>query len=168
MGGRIISRRDDVCMLYSVWWELLGKFISLEIKEGVLVSAYLSGIADGKLEATGNRDKEVIDKVIRYIFGEEFSLNEIEVDISRLTHFQQQVMMAMRRIPPGETISYSALALDAGYPNAARAVGSVCARNPILLIIPCHRIVRKDGIGNFGYGSDIKKKMIQHENDHFG
>ncbi len=154
-------------MLYSIWWELLDKFITLEIKEGVLISAYLCGIADGSLEATGKRDKEVIDKVIRYISGEEFSLNEIEVDISRLTHFQQQVMRAMRRIPPAVTVSYSALALNAGYPKAARAVGSVCARNPLFLIFPCHRVVRKEGIGEFGYGIDIKKKMIQHENDHF-
>ncbi len=154
-------------MLYSIWWALIGKFINLEIREGVLFITYLSDIADGSLEVVDEKDKKVIEKIEEYISGKGFSLNDIEVDIGGLTYFQQQVMRAMRRIPPAKTISYSVLARDAGYPNAARAVGSVCARNPFFLIFPCHRVVRKKGIGEFGYGINIKKKMIQHEDDHF-
>lgn len=154
-------------MLYSIWWELIGKFINLEVREGVLVRTYLSDIADGSLEVVDKKDKKVIEKIEEYISGKGFSLNDIEVDIGGLTYFQQQVMRAMRRIPPAKMISYSMLARDAGYPNAARAVGSVCARNPIFLIIPCHRVIRKDGLGGFGYGTAIKERILQHELKYF-
>lgn len=154
-------------MLYSIWWELIGKFINLEVREGVLVRTYLSDIADGSLEVVDKKDKKVIEKIEEYISGKGFSLNDIEVDIGGLTYFQQQVMRAIRRIPPAKTISYSMLARDAGYPNAARAVGSVCARNPIFLIIPCHRVIRKDGLGGFGYGTAIKERILQHELKYF-
>jgi len=154
-------------VLYSIWWELIGKFINLEVREGVLVRTYLSDIADGSLEVVDKKDKKVIEKIEEYISGKGFSLNDIEVDIGGLTYFQQQVMRAMRRIPPAKMISYSMLARDAGYPNAARAVGSVCARNPIFLIIPCHRVIRKDGLGGFGYGTAIKERVLQHELKYF-
>lgn len=154
-------------MLYSIWWALIGKFINLEVREGVLVRTYLSDIADGSLEVVDKKDKKVIEKIEEYISGKGFSLNDIEVDIGGLTYFQQQVMRAMRRIPPAKMISYSMLARDAGYPNAARAVGSVCARNPIFLIIPCHRVIRKDGLGGFGYGTAIKERILQHELKYF-
>jgi len=154
-------------VLYSIWWALIGKFINLEVREGVLVRTYLSDIADGSLEVVDKKDKKVIEKIEEYISGKGFSLNDIEVDIGGLTYFQQQVMRAMRRIPPAKMISYSMLARDAGYPNAARAVGSVCARNPIFLIIPCHRVIRKDGLGGFGYGTAIKERILQHELKYF-
>jgi len=85
---------------------------------------------------------------------------------ANLTDFSQKVLNACIKIPPGQTITYSQLAKRAGFPNAARAVGSVLAKNPLPLIIPCHRVIRSDGkIGNFSAagGSKTKKKMLEHE-----
>jgi O-6-methylguanine DNA methyltransferase len=83
-----------------------------------------------------------------------------------LTDFSKKVLSVCIDIPPGQTITYSQLAKKAGFEKAARAVGSVLAKNPWPLIIPCHRVVRSDGkIGNFSAagGSRTKKKMIEQE-----
>jgi len=154
-------------MLYSLRWQILDKFIKLEINNGILSKVYLSDVAQGNSDTENIKDKEIIEKIKNYISGVEFSLDEIEVNINDLTRFQQQVMKVMRDIPPAITISYSDLAMKAGYPKAVRAVGNVCAKNPILLVFPCHRVIGKKSIGKFGYGIDVKRKIIQHEKEHF-
>ncbi|MDR1009251.1 MAG: methylated-DNA--[protein]-cysteine S-methyltransferase [Rickettsiales bacterium] len=71
---------------------------------------------------------------------------------------------AMLRIPYGEAQTYGDIASKAGYPRAARAVGMACNRNPLPLIIPCHRVVGANGwIGGFGGGLDIKRKLLEIE-----
>jgi methylated-DNA-[protein]-cysteine S-methyltransferase len=83
-----------------------------------------------------------------------------------LTDFPKKVLKVCNKIPFGQTITYSQLAKKAGFPKAARAVGSVLAKNPLPLIIPCHRVIRSDGkIGNFSAagGSKTKKKMLEYE-----
>jgi len=80
--------------------------------------------------------------------------------------FACKVLKVCKEIPLGQTISYCQLAERTGFPNAARAVGSVLAKNPLPLVVPCHRVVRSDGkIGNFSApgGAKIKKKMLKHE-----
>ena len=72
------------------------------------------------------------------------------------TPFQQRVWSALLRIPFGEVRAYSEVAALIGSPRAARPVGSACGANPLLLLIPCHRVVAKHGIG--GYGGDIARK----------
>jgi AraC family transcriptional regulator of adaptative response/methylated-DNA-[protein]-cysteine methyltransferase len=80
------------------------------------------------------------------------------------TDFQWRVWRAMRQIPPGETRSYSELAEMAGHPKATRAVGTACARNPVSLLIPCHRVVRADGsIGNYAWGVERKARLLSAE-----
>ncbi|MFA6185881.1 MAG: MGMT family protein [Phycisphaerae bacterium] len=82
------------------------------------------------------------------------------------SEFTQKVLKTCMKIPPGQTLSYSQLAKKAGFPNAARAVGSVLAKNKLPLIIPCHRVVRADGkIGNFSApgGTKTKKRMLDYE-----
>jgi methylated-DNA-[protein]-cysteine S-methyltransferase len=83
--------------------------------------------------------------------------------LSRLTPFARKVLDACMKIPAGKTVSYSQLAGMIGKPKASRAVGSALARNPIPLIIPCHRVVRADGsLGNFSApgGTSTKKKLL--------
>jgi len=85
----------------------------------------------------------------------------------RLGSFSLKVVKVCKAVPPGQTITYSQLAKKAGFPKAARAVGNILAKNPLPLLIPCHRVVRADGkIGNFSApgGAKMKKKMLEHEN----
>ncbi|MBU3076558.1 bifunctional DNA-binding transcriptional regulator/O6-methylguanine-DNA methyltransferase Ada [Sphingomonas quercus] len=82
----------------------------------------------------------------------------------RGTAFQEAVWRELARIPPGETLSYAALAARAGRPGAARAAGSACGANPIALLIPCHRAQRGDGsLGGYAYGLAIKRALLARE-----
>ena len=76
------------------------------------------------------------------------------------TDFQLAVWNAMRKIPYGEVRTYGEVAWMAGYPRAARAVGTACRKNPLLLIVPCHRVVASDGIGGYGGRPDIKRAIL--------
>jgi len=76
----------------------------------------------------------------------------------RGTAFQRRVWEALREIPPGETRIYSQLAADLGMPAAVRAVASACAANPFAVVVPCHRIIAKDG-GLAGYRWGISRKQ---------
>lgn len=80
------------------------------------------------------------------------------------TDFQKLVWKQLQKIHYGKTKSYSEIAIAIGKPNAQRAVGSACNKNPIMLIIPCHRVVSKNGnIGGFAYGNIIKQKLLDIE-----
>jgi len=79
----------------------------------------------------------------------------------RGTNFQLKVWEALLRIPPGAVTSYQGLAEQAGRPGASRAVGAALGRNPIAVLIPCHRVIRKLGeFGNYRYGPVRKKAMV--------
>jgi methylated-DNA-[protein]-cysteine S-methyltransferase len=80
------------------------------------------------------------------------------------TAFQRRVWDALRTIPYGTTVSYSALARRLGDLGATRAVGAANARNPIPIIVPCHRVVGADGtLTGFGGGLDRKRWLLEHE-----
>ena len=78
--------------------------------------------------------------------------------------FQKLVWNELRKIPCGETRSYSDIAESIGNKNAQRAVGLACNKNPIMIIIPCHRVISKKGdLGGFAHGNEIKQKLLQSE-----
>ena len=80
------------------------------------------------------------------------------------TNFQMRVWSALRSIPLGETRSYFEVAKMVGEPRAVRAVANACASNPVPLIIPCHRVIRKDGsLGGYGLGVRRKKALLKKE-----
>lgn len=80
------------------------------------------------------------------------------------TVFQEKVWAALRRIPYGETRSYGQIAEEAGCPGGARAVGMACNRNPVLLMIPCHRVVGSTGkLVGFGCGLPMKEWLLELE-----
>ncbi len=82
----------------------------------------------------------------------------------RGTNFQLKVWEALLQIPPGAVISYQGLAEQAGRPRASRAVGTALGRNPIAVLIPCHRVIRKLGeFGNYRYGVVRKKALLGRE-----
>lgn len=79
------------------------------------------------------------------------------------TEFQRKIWRVLREIPFGETRTYGELAVAAGCPGGARAVGSAVGANPILILIPCHRVVASDGIGGFSAGLWRKRILLTWE-----
>ncbi len=81
------------------------------------------------------------------------------------TPWQRRVWEALLRVPYGKTVNYGQLALEAGNPLASRAVGGAVHRNPLLIVVPCHRVIAADGtIGGFGSGLPVKRKLLKVEN----
>lgn len=93
-------------------------------------------------------------------------LSAIALDMAGVPPFHRRVYEALRAIPPGETLSYGALASRAGAPGAARAVGQALKRNPFAMIVPCHRVLAADG-GLHGFsapgGLETKRRMLEIE-----
>lgn len=80
------------------------------------------------------------------------------------TEFQKQVWAALQTIPYGETRSYGEIASQIGNPKASRAVGGANNKNPIMIIVPCHRVIGADGtMVGFGGGLDMKKELLKLE-----
>ena len=106
------------------------------------------------------------EQIIAYFEGAYMDFRNIPIELEGFSSFLGSVLTACRNIRFGRTISYSGLAKEIGRPAAARAVGGALAKNPLPLIIPCHRIIRSDGkIGGFSAigGKDLKAKMLKHE-----
>jgi len=79
------------------------------------------------------------------------------------TDFQKNVWAALCDVPFGEVVSYGDLARWAGRPKAVRAVGAACGANRLPILIPCHRVVAKEGLGGFGGGTKMKKQLLKLE-----
>ncbi|HEY7530003.1 MAG TPA: methylated-DNA--[protein]-cysteine S-methyltransferase [Gemmatimonadota bacterium] len=90
--------------------------------------------------------------------------HEPPVDLSSLPRFVRDVLGALSRIPLGEVRPYAWLAREAGRPAAVRAVGNALARNPVPLLVPCHRVVpMSGGVGNYAFGSRVKRSVLERE-----
>jgi len=118
----------------------------------------------GDVRLTGRPNPFGLSKRIRAYFAGKLSvLDDIAVDGGG-TPFQQEVWHALREIPAGATKTYSELAEAVGRPNAVRAVGMINGRNPISIVVPCHRVIGKDGsLTGYGGGLDRKRWLLQHE-----
>jgi O-6-methylguanine DNA methyltransferase len=79
--------------------------------------------------------------------------------------FWQRVWQRMARIPWGHALTYQELAEEVGSPRACRAVGQACARNPLPLIVPCHRVLANTGLGGFAYGPAWKSALLALETE---
>lgn len=106
---------------------------------------------------------DLADRLRRYLEGERVAFAD-ELDLTGTTCFQQSVWQAVRTIPCGETRSYSWVASQLGLPKAARAVGQALGKNPVPIVIPCHRVISSNGeLGGFGGGLEIKKFLLSLE-----
>lgn len=85
------------------------------------------------------------------------------IGIPEGTEFHRAVWNELKKIPRGQTRTYSAIAAAIGKPKAVRAVGSACGANPLPVFIPCHRVVAKNGLGGFGCGLPWKKLLLEME-----
>ncbi len=85
---------------------------------------------------------------------------DIEVDLPLETPFTRRILKAVARIPYGSTVTYGEIARRIGCPSSSRAVGGAVGRNPVPVIIPCHRVVASSGLGGFSCGVEMKKKLL--------
>lgn len=134
-------------------------FSKLKVKSGSMNSAALSDSPDADAKVLA----ETIKQLKEYKDGQR-QFFDIPLDISTGTPFQQKVWQALRQIPYGETISYAQLANHIGQPTACRAVAQANGRNPLSLIIPCHRVIASDGkLGGYTGGIEIKQTLLDIE-----
>lgn len=101
--------------------------------------------------------------VASYYDGDPTAIEEVEVR-QHGTALQLAGWEALRRIRPGEPLSYTAFAEVIGSPQAVRAAAGICARNAPALFVPCHRVLRSDGsLGGFAWGEDVKRSLLRRE-----
>ena len=88
-----------------------------------------------------------------------------ELDMSACTDFQKQIYALVQAIPRGKTMTYGQVAERAARPGAARAVGRAMATNPFAILVPCHRVVAKGGLGGYLWGTEMKEKLLRLERE---
>ncbi len=105
----------------------------------------------------------ISDLIADYFDGDLSAINGVKVSQPGGS-FSQAAWKAMRGVRAGKVLSYADLAKNAGSPKAVRAAGSACAKNAIVLVVPCHRIVKTGGaLGNYAYGTNKKEWLLRHE-----
>lgn len=136
--------------------------VSLGDSDEQLVKALMEDFREGQIHPGDGYVQFWTRSLVDYLAGER-GMEDLPLDM-QITDFQQKVYDVLRTIPTGETRTYEAVAAMAGNPLAVRAVGTACARNPISIIIPCHRVIRKDGtLGGYRWGLERKKALLQWE-----
>jgi methylated-DNA-[protein]-cysteine S-methyltransferase len=110
-----------------------------------------------------------LETELREYFAGERRDFDIPLDIATGSEFRRRVWQVVSTIPYGETLSYAEVAAAADNPSAYRAAGSACGANPIVILIPCHRVVGSDRrLHGFGGGLDTKAWLLQHEGREIG
>lgn len=140
------------------------RLISLDIASNdqlYLRKSLLARYPDGKERPDFFRP--LLRTLDRYFKGRKVDF-EIELDMDDLGVFTRAVLTEVSKVPHGQTTTYSDLGRAIGYPHAPRAVGQALGRNPIPIIVPCHRVVRADrSLGGFAMGLELKARLLSIE-----
>lgn len=152
-------------MNYTLYDSPVDTLLLLADERGLLEVRFAGNAADAlaQVEPDWNEGGDVLAGCVQqldaYFAGE---LTEFDLPLVYSgTDFQQQVMRALQDIPYGETCSYGEMAKKLGRDGAARAVGSANRRNPLPIIVPCHRVIGANGdLTGFAGGLDIKRKLL--------
>ena len=116
-----------------------------------------------QLDVTDDEDLAAVAEALAAMASGQPGLASLPVDL-RGTAFQATVWSALRRIPAGETRTYTEIAQEIGSPRSVRAVARACATNRLALVVPCHRVVRADGsMGGYRWGLEIKERLLDLE-----
>jgi methylated-DNA-[protein]-cysteine S-methyltransferase len=131
----------------------------------------IAALGDGGLEARDAKPwhPRLVARLQAYVERGNDDFRDVQVELGACTPFQRRVLEACRHVPYGGTITYGELAKAAGYPGAARAVGSVMANNHFSLIVPCHRVLAAGGrLGGYSnrLGLGMKKQLLALEAAH--
>lgn len=130
--------------------------------ENVLKENLLAEYKNAETAENNTNLKEFIEAILANLDGKNKTLN-LPLDL-QATAFQMRVWEVLRKIPYGETVSYSDVAETLGNKNAVRAVATACASNRVALVIPCHRVVGKNGVlSGYRWGVERKKQILENE-----
>lgn len=125
---------------------------------------HITHIVFAKVASKTNPDKltkQCISELKEYFAG---TRAEFSVPMkAEGTEFQKAVWETMLKIAAGKTLTYANVARQIGRPKAVRAVGTACGANPLVVAVPCHRIVGSTGLGGYGGGLDKKEWLLKHE-----
>jgi methylated-DNA-[protein]-cysteine S-methyltransferase len=134
--------------------------VEIEVDDGALVGLHFVDESDASTEDPSG----IADALRRYFAGDLEAIADLPVRFDGGTPFQQEVWAALRTIPVGETVSYAELAQMVGRPTGFRAVGSANGRNPVAVVVPCHRVIAADGtLGGYSGGLENKRWLLAHE-----
>lgn len=136
----------------SQYSEPLGLYLNCIIKNGSVNRLFVTRTPEFEV-----KEDLILDRINDYLFGKTDDLSDIKV-APEGTDFQKSVWSALRDIPRGDVKTYSDIAKEIGKPGAARAVGNAVGSNNILILIPCHRVIGKHGLGGFSAEGGIKTK----------
>lgn len=158
---------------YTITDSALGKLLIARTAKGVCAVAFGDDAAalrenlsneykNAEISENNAELKDYVDAIIAHLEGASRAL-DLPLDL-RATAFQMRVWEILRRIPYGETLSYSDVAERLGNKRAVRAVATACASNRVALVIPCHRVVGKNGaLTGYRWGVDRKKTILENE-----
>ena len=131
------------------------------------VDALLAEVAAGlgpRIVASDQELSATRDALEAYFEGTDEAL-DLPVDLALVrSAFRRDALTELRSVGAGQVVTYGELARRIDHPRAARAIGSACARNPIPIIVPCHRVLPgSGGVGNYGGGPELKRRLLAHE-----
>ena len=158
-------------MYYAYTASPIGQLLLAGSADGLQVIGFPQGDKARRADSGWERYDEPFKKTARqlneYFAGER---REFELELTlEGTKFQVQVLEALRGIPYGETRTYRDIAEAVGRPKAVRAVGNANGRNPLPIVIPCHRVIGSDGsLTGFGGGIEAKRYLLELEQRHCG
>ena len=156
-------------MYYAYTASPIGQLLLAGSADGLQVIGFPQGDKARRADSGWERYDQLFKKTARqlneYFAGER---REFELELTpEGTKFQVQVLEALRGIPYGETRTYRDIAEAVGRPKAVRAVGNANGRNPLPIVIPCHRVIGSDGsLTGFGGGIEIKRYLLDLEQQH--
>ncbi|MFN0025847.1 MAG: methylated-DNA--[protein]-cysteine S-methyltransferase [Acidimicrobiales bacterium] len=136
--------------------------LAFEVEDHDLVLEQLAELSPRVLHAPARLDGPA--KQLDEYFSGRRTRFELDLDLARVGGFRRSVLDQLLTIDFGRTASYRSIAAAAGSPAAVRAAGSACARNPLPVVVPCHRVVRSDGtIGQYLGGTEAKRTLLAFE-----
>jgi methylated-DNA-[protein]-cysteine S-methyltransferase len=155
-------------MVYGLFESKFGTGAVVLSSDGAVVEVFLPAAGIEKMvnkKYPGAVKKGVKEAAMlkNYFAGNRESFKGVKIKLSVLPLFTVKVLKAIRNIPRGETVTYKQAAAMAGNIKAARAAGSALSRNPVPVIIPCHRVLAKNGIGGFSAGIKWKLRLLEIE-----
>ncbi len=138
-------------------------FVGLKDARGKAADAYIAKYFHGaEIKIGGPIIRQAARELFEYFDGKRKTFG-VKLDLHK-TGFARDVLGKVKRIGYGKTLTYGEIAASLGKPKAARAVGAANGANPLPIIIPCHRVVASNGLGGYGGGLPMKRKLLNHEN----